>query len=112
MTQYHLEDVSAFRAKGEADPDLVGALADYVRNHSVNSEPGEQQGGQREERDDFHQESPLGERRGNRFVESLRTRDGKRWIERLHLLAHCISDRSGAQMSAQKDRKTLGPSLV
>jgi len=103
MTQNNVQNIPPLRTKRETDPDFVRPFAYHVRNHSINPQSREKQCCQCEETDQFHRESSLRKRRGNRFVERLRTVNGKRWIKRLHLLADLIRNRSGMETSAQKD---------
>jgi hypothetical protein len=49
LSQNHHHDIPVRRSEGEPNPDFVRALADRVRNHTVNAERREQQRRQREQ---------------------------------------------------------------
>ena len=60
LPQNQIQDAGSGCAESETNSNLVRAFAHEERNHAVNSQRREKQGGQREERNDFHQESSLG----------------------------------------------------
>ena len=56
--QDHLENIASLSSEREANGDLAFLLIYEIRNGSIDSKSGKQQGSGRERRDHFHRESP------------------------------------------------------
>src|SRR5690348_7198657 len=88
LAQNIAENIAALCTKSQANANFPRVLAHDIRNHSIYSQSGEEQGGNSEEPDNLHREAPLRKRVGDHRIERLATENRQLRIHSLHLLAY------------------------
>src|ERR1019366_3293834 len=105
-------DISSCGSEREANPDLMGALADQIGDGSIDSQSCEEEGREGEYEEHVHGESSLGERSGDDIGERGGTEDRKLRIDGLHLRAHLCGYGARVQPAAQENRQLVFLRLI
>jgi hypothetical protein len=103
LAEDELEDVAGLRAQGDADADFVGALADEIGNHTVNSHTGQEQRQRGEDAEQNHGNAARGEGVGDDIIHGHYVVDDFPGIDFRDGAADGVHNGGGIALGAQND---------